>query len=220
MMVLFWLFIGLMTLVALLVLILPMRSKQKSLSVFLLLVLPAVALTLYWHLGSSQKLQHYWVLKREAKDVKTALLKIKNPQQVVVQLRTYLKVHPNSPKGWYLLGKLYFGERRYSDALSASQKAHLQEPANIPYSVAYAQASFFQNRRRLTPKVLVLLKGIVRKNPRNVPAMNLLAIHYYLRKEYKSAVQYWEKLLPLFPVGGSDQKVLLSMIAKAQRAES
>ena len=218
--VLFWTLIGLMTLIAMLIVVFPIRKKQKYLPAMLVIALPVIAMMLYWHLGSSQQLQHYWVLKREAKQAKIELSAVKNPAQIVDQLKSYLRLHPNSPKGWYLLGKLYFRQRRYSEALAATQTAHEQEPSNTQYTLAYAQASFFQQGRRLTPSILKMLKRTVAKEPHNVSAINLLAIHFYLRKEYKIAVQYWERLLPLFQVGSSDQKILLSMIARAQKREN
>lgn len=215
--VLFWVIIGWMTLIAVAILAFPLRKKAKYLPAMFTIALPVVALTLYWHLGASQKLEHYWTLKREAKEVKLELSKIKSPMQVVDHLKAYLHLHPNSPRGWYLLGNLYFGQRQYSAALVASRKAYTLKPLNTQYAVAYAQASFFQNGRRLRPDILNLLKRIVIKAPRNVTAINLLAIHFYLQKDYKNAVQYWEKLLPLFAAGSPDQKILLSMIASAQK---
>ena len=215
--ILFWGLLGLMTLIAVAILLFPMGREHKFLPVTVVMMLPIFAFTLYWHLGSSQKLQHYWVLKQEAKQVKTMLSKIKSPQQVVDQLKTYLRAHPNSPKGWYLLGKIYFGEKRYSEALSALKRAHQQEASNVQYAIAYAQASFFQNGRRLIPNVLKMLKHTVTIDPSNVAAINLLAINAYGQKDYKSAVHYWETILPLFQVGSTDQKMLLSMIAGAQK---
>jgi len=215
--ILFWGLLGLMTLIAVTILIFPIRKKYKFLPMMLLIMLPILAFSLYWRMGSSQKLQHYWVLKQESKQVKIALSKIKNPQEVVDQLNAYLQVHPVNPKGWYLLGKVYYGERRYSEAMVALQKAHQQQRSNIQYAVAYAQASFFHNGRRLTPNVLKLVKHIVTIAPSNVSAINLLAINAYVQKNYINAVRYWEKLLPLFQVGSPDQKMLLSMIAGAQK---
>lgn len=215
--VLFWILIGLMTLIAVAIIAFPVRRKHKFLSMMFVIALPIVGLTLYWYLGSSQKLEQYWTLKKEAKQVKLELSKIKSPMQVVDRMKAYLHSHPNSPKGWYLLGKVYFGQRQYSEALAALQKAHKQKPSSTQYAVSYAQASYFQNSQQLRPSVLNMLKRIVIKEPHNVGAINLLAINFYLEKDYKNAVQYWEKLLPLFVAGSPDQKILLSMIASAQK---
>ncbi len=183
----------------------------------MLIALALVAFILYWHLGASKKLQHYWTLQREANQVKLELSKVKNPKQVVDKLKSYLRSHPNSPKGWYLLGRIHLTQRQYPEALLAFQKAHRQKPANTDYTVAFVQASFFENRRQLRPNVQMMLKRIIAQHPANIGATNLLAIDAYLKGDYRLALKYWEKILPLFQVGSRDQKVLLSMIAEAQK---
>ena len=218
MILLFWSFIIFMTLIAVLVLVIPIRKTHLYLSITLVFLLPLAALLLYWKLGALQQLENYWALKREAKQVEQALSTIKDPMQVVNQLKAYLYRHPNSPRGWYLLGKIYFLQGQYSKALAAAKNAYQQQPSNTRYAISYAEASFFQHNRRLTSDMINLLKKIITKEPNNVSAINLLAVNSYLRKDYTQAVKDWERLLPLFQVGSPDQKMLLLMIARSEFA--
>jgi cytochrome c-type biogenesis protein CcmH len=215
--ILLWSLLILMLLIALAVVLIPLGRQRKLLPFIFIIAMPVFAFTLYWHLGASQKLQQYWALKQEEIQVKAQLKKIKDPQIVVDRLKSHLQRHPNSPRGWFLLGKIYFRERRYSEAESALKKAYHQDPVKLQYLVAYAQASFFRQGRRLKPNVLKMLKDTTTIHPNYVPAVNLLAINAYMNKDYLSAVGYWERILPQFQVGTPEQKMILSMIAKAQK---
>ncbi len=183
----------------------------------LIIALPIIAILLYLHFGASHSLQRYWVLKRQASAVKAELSKIKSPKQVIDRLIAHLKAYPNSAKGWYLLGRLYLGERRYANAVSVLSKAYYLQPKKTEYAIAYAQALFFNQKQHLSKKAKQLLNQVLVKNRNNIPALNLLAIDAYRAHRYKSAVHYWEKMLPLFAPNSKESKMLLMMMAKAQK---
>ena len=76
---------------------------------------------------------------------------------------------------------------------------------------------FFANGRKLSPDDVALLAPILKRDPNNVNAINLLAIDAYLQHHYQTAVSYWERLLLIFPPDSADSKAVLQMIAKAQK---
>lgn len=217
----FWLFIALMTLLAASFLVVPLlkgRGKRAYWSAAVVAVcFPVLTVMLYYHWGASNQLENYWALKSQAVKVKAELAKIKNPQQIIDQLKSHLQARPNSSKGWYLLGKLYLTTGRYAPSVTALAKAYRLNPSNLDYKVAYSEALFFNNHRQLTPQAMQLLKSVIARSPNNVAAINLLAINAYRLGHYQQAVDDWEKLIPMFQVGSRDREVLLSMIAKAQK---
>ena len=218
----FWGVIALMTVVAVVPLFIVKLSQRVLpflVKVMIVLLIPILALVLYWHLGNSNDLFQYWRLTRQAQVVKQELTHIKSPQQVVHQLQAYLAAHPNSPQGWYLLGKLYYAQQDFKRAVPALQKAYVQAPQHLTYAVSLAEADFFYRHRRLSSAMKNLMLNVIKKDKNNVGALNLLAIDNYLRGHYRFAIQYWERLLPVFPAGSKDQQFLLSMIAKAQTKE-
>jgi len=220
--ILFFFILLLMLMLALAFVLVPLWSGREGVrpakltGVMVLVALSIVAMGIYWKVGNSQALLHYWVLRKEAKAVHAQLAKIKNPMQIVDELKAHLRSHPNSPRGWYLLGQLELGIHYYSKAYHALAIAHHLQPRNDLYSVSYAQAAFFSHGRHLTPKMEQLLKGVITRHPNNVAAINLLAINAYLEHRYQIAVNYWERLIPLFPMGSQDSRMLLTMIARAQ----
>lgn len=220
---LFWSIIIFMTVIGVIALSFKVK-KNDDIPVYFYLVIvllfPMMTLTLYWKLGDSQPLIHYWELKQRAIRVNEELAALKNPNEVIDRLNAYLQQHPNHPKGWYLLGKIYYKQQSFKKAVIALEKAHQQSPGNLDYAVAYAEADFFYRGRHLRPETKKTLQNVIEHDKNNVAALNLLAINAYLHGHYQKAIHYWERLLPLFSVGSKDHSFLLSMIAKAQGERS
>ena len=207
-----------LTLIALLFVIIPLiKHKAIFTAIVIFILLPLVTGVLYFHWGNARSSLNYVLHQQQTLRVKAELAKIKNPQQVVDQLKAYLQGHPNSPKGWYLLGKIYLTQNNYPEALAALTHAHEQAADNIDYSTAYAMAVFFTNQKQLTPVTKQLLEQVLLQSPNNVAATNLLAIDAYNQGQYSQAIHYWEKLIPLFDPQSEDERLLLQMISRAQK---
>jgi len=217
--ILFWSIIIIMTLIALAIAILPLMKKQKPsyrIAIVLTLGLPLLSLMLYLHWGSSRKLEQYWLLQKQSALVKAEMAKIKSPLQAIKQLQAHLEAHPNSPKGWYLLGQIYLKMQYYQKALLAFKQAYQLKPNNATYLTGYAKAIYLNNKQ-LSTKIVALLENIVDQDAHNIIAINLLAINAYKQKYYLQAIRYWERLIPLFEPRSRDGRALLTMIARAQK---
>ena len=77
---------------------------------------PVIALGLYLSFGDSRRLAQVWAAQRQNGEVAQQMAKIKDPQELITQLRDHLRQDPRSGEGWYLLGKLYLDLHRYAEA--------------------------------------------------------------------------------------------------------
>ena len=216
MIVLFWFMLGVMTVLALLFLVVPL-CKMKYTLLPVMVLFPMMACIFYLHWGASQKLIHYWALQRQAEKVKQDLAQYKDPQQVIAQLQAHLKDSPDSARGWYLLGRIYLTMQQYAKATLALEKAWHLNPNDRTIATTYAQALFFDHHRKLSSKAVALLQNVIKRFPNDIDAINLLAVNAYNVGDYQTAVNYWEKLLPLFPPASEDSQALLTMIARAEK---
>lgn len=214
--VFFWSILIVMTVIAAVFVMIPLRFiyKQAALVTIGFIV---VSLVFYLHWGASKQLSHYWALKDRSRRVKLEMAKYKNPQQIIARLKTHLARVPDSAEGWYLLGQIYLTMQNYTKSVAALEKAYQLDNHRINTAVTYAQALFFNNNRQLTPFAKQLLKSVLKRSPKNIDAINLLAINAYNLGDYQEAIEYWERLLPLFEPGSKDSKILLAMIAKAEK---
>jgi len=174
---------------------------------------------LYTFLGDALGVLHYSQRRTYQKQIAIALKKNHNPQQVINQLEQHLKKDPTSAKGWYLLGSLYSDLREYSKAQAALLKAHQLKPDNLLYAASRIEVNYFKQKGRLTDKDKEKLGAILKKQPDNVVALNLMAFDAYHRHAYDKAVMFWRHLLNVFAADSQEHQLLLKMITKAQKEE-
>jgi len=201
MVIVFWFFIAAITLVALLPALLGNRNDcglPRIVQIIFLILIPALGLGFYWVETNSQTLVRYTLLEEESRLAKKERSKIKEIHQLIAHLKMHLSLYPLDSKGWYALGKLYSVEDKHKKAAEAFEKAYQQQPDDEEYSFSYAKSVFFENNGYLTPSTETLLQKVVEKDPENYSALNLLATNYYLQRQYRFAIMYWERLLHFF----------------------
>ncbi|GEM_PF-973022 len=220
----FWVLIIFFTGLAWLCLALPLRAKSSSqtgfLGRFFLILFPVYTLGLYFLFGNSGQLNQFWSWQKQNVEVQKRLAEVKTPE-LIDQLSQHLQQDPASAKGWFLLGKLYLDQRRFSEAESALDHAYKLEPHSSEYLLALAKADFFKNKAHLNPTLARQLINMLRLKSIDEPldALNLLAVDAYQQKNYRQAVRYWQQALALLQPESPDSRTLLDMISQAQRLE-
>ena len=201
----------------------PLETRASSkktnyfVALFLCIIIPVIALTLYWHLGASQQFAQWMRSKQQAALIQTEVTKLGSTENIIETLRNKLQQNPNSSRGWYLLGKLYLSQQQFSAAAAAFSRADELKPNDVEIMQPYAESLFFANHEKLTKESRALLDKVIAIQPNNVNAINLVAMGAYRQGDYKTAVNYWEKLLPFFSPQSDEGKDLLNMIAQAQK---
>src|SRR3990167_1328089 len=213
-MIMLWVWISLTLLMTLFLILSPLLKGNKKSVIFLFTLISFFSILCYFHFGQSKRYIDYIKNQRAEKAAQAKFATIKNPQVIINQLILHLKQNPVSARGWYLLGKLYFSENDFNNALISFTRAFKIKPENLDYSLNYLQCSMIIHRG-LNQQDGKLLQFIANQNPSNPQALNLLAMNYYVTKNYTRAAKTWEKLLPLFPAGSDMQHQILVMIAKA-----
>ena len=117
-----------------------------------------------------------------------------------------------------LLGRLYASQQQFNNANFALTHAYQLAPHNVDILFNYAEVLSLQNNDHLTDQSAKLLQEILILQPDNDAACNLLAIYAYQQKDYQSAINFWEKILPHYSPNSADEQALLQAIAKAQAA--
>ncbi len=219
--IIFWILIVVLTFVAWGWIALPV-FKQKYLwkSRWLWIVLglfPVLALTLYIFLGNWRVLENHWRQQALEKQVQNKIAAIKDPQQLIDELKAHLQEKPKSAEGWFLLGKLYLTQGQSKEAENALQAAYQLAPNQANYLLTFAEAYLLNHQNRLSPALQSALSDFLKENPNSVTALNFLAIHAYETHRYHQAVQYWQQALSQVEEGSPDSENLLKMISVAQK---
>jgi len=180
-------------------------------------ILPCLAMFAYWQWGNSQGLTKAVILQQQAIAAEKLRAELSTPDQVIAKLKQHLVQNPTSAQGWYLLGRLYMSVQQFPAATAAFAQAQQLQPNNPTILFQYAQALYFK-QNSLVGKPTDLLKRLLKLDPHNDLALNLLAVAAYQQHDYQTALNYWEQLLPKYAPDSSDGQALLKAIASAQAA--
>lgn len=222
-MILFWLLIALMCLLAVGFIAYPLLNNRldqygrgaKRTLIIIMGLIPLAALVSYLYWGHSQQLAAKYVQQQQANALRQQL---GSPAQVIARLKQHLQAEPNSAQGWFLLGKLYFSQQQFAEAAEAYAQLNQLQPNNPEFLVQYAQALYFSNQHRLSPKIKTLLQHVLRLQANHPLAINLLAIDAYRQAHYQQAIHYWQQLLVQYPPNSDDYQAIATAIDNAQLA--
>jgi cytochrome c-type biogenesis protein CcmH len=222
----FWFIISGICLLALIILLWPLKktfkhSLKSSGSLILVLTLsvliPLSAFLLYGHWGAYSQVQQAAFVQQRVAAVKADISQTGSRQHLITEFEEHLRDKPKNAKGWYLLGKLYLQDGRVKEATAALEKSNQRQPNQPETMLALAEALFRDNKNALSPHARILLLKVLKISPDATLALNLLAIDVYNKGQYNQAVSYFERLLPYYPPESEEGKRLLAVIAKAQQ---
>jgi cytochrome c-type biogenesis protein CcmH len=228
----FWLIIFSITLFAMIFVCKPLLFHDKNLvrvdkhknanfwlAILLGCLIPLFNLLLYFYFGNSKIVSEWMTTLKNRDQVQLAIAKWGTRQEIIKKLHTRLTQLPENQetaRGWHILGKLYFNEQNWQEAIICFQKALQLKPTDSHFLMELLSAKFYVHHQ-LDSKDRSAIDNLLRSSPNNVNAINLLALDAYQRKNYQEAIQHWENLLQFFPPGSEDSQNLLQMIRLAQR---
>jgi len=213
-----WLFYGLVAMLAISAVVMavyPLRTyvRIKFLIAPVLIVLMMVS---YWQWGGFSDWKEHIKAQHNQQKVQAVLDKLKDPDELIEQLKAQIQTHPQQAKGWYLLGRLYSSQGRWQEARDAFDKAHDIEPDNVQYAVNYAQSLLQLNNMQFNDAIRKIFTSVLKQQPKQPDAMAMLAMDAFMSHDYSRAINYWQQLLKLVPEGSDDAKAIRQAIAKAQ----
>mgnify|MGYP000150123257 CR=1 FL=1 len=121
---------------------------------------------------------------------------------------------------WYFLATDYMNANKYSEAVSAFEKA-LEKPSqnaqdHTALLVEYAQAIFYANDNQSSPKMLAVVEAILQQDPTQAIALDLKGVAAFSEQNYLGAVLAWQEAIRYSP-RSVERLALLSAIAKARQ---
>jgi cytochrome c-type biogenesis protein CcmH len=136
---------------------------------------------------------------------------------MVAKLAERLKQNPDDPKGWVMLARSYKAMGRYPEAAEAYGKGMSlveKEPvllADYAEMLAITGDGFRGKPTELIDKALKLA-------PDDPQILLLAGAAAGERRDFRAAVQYWEKVLPQLEPGSEEAEALGAALAQAREA--
>jgi len=186
----------------------PATRPGLAWTVLVVLLMPALALGLYYQLGKPE-------LANNANSGMPHSTDSQSMERMLTQVQDYLAEHPDDLKGWLLLGRSNMSLKRYGDAARALAQAYRLKSDDPDILLRYADALAMNQGGSLLGEPAKLIHQAVSLSPEDHTALWLEGMVALERQDYAGALQRWQHLLPMLTDADERQEVQ-QMIAKAQ----
>jgi cytochrome c-type biogenesis protein CcmH len=137
----------------------------------------------------------------------------------VAKLAQRLQSNPSDPQGWTMLARSYSQMEKYSEAAGAYAKATEMSPNDADLWAEYAFATAMASNKTLAGKPTELIDHALKVDPQNLKALQLAGSAAYQAKDYKKAIDYWQRVLKQVPTGSEVAAAITERIDDAKRQD-
>ena len=175
-------------------------------------LVPLAAAALYWQLGAPRALDPA-ALTAEAQQPMSR----ERIEELVQQLAARMEKEPGNPEGWALLARTYYAMQRFDDSVKAYEKLYALQPQDADVMADLADALAMAAGRRIAGRPLELVQAALARDPQQWKALAMAGTEAFERKDYRAAVEYWERLRASVPADSSLATNIASSIDEARR---
>lgn len=134
----------------------------------------------------------------------------------VASLAKRLQSNPSDTQGWIMLARSYASMERFGEAAGAYAKATQLQPNDADLWTDYAFVSAMAAGQRLEGHPTELINQALKIDPENAKALQLAGSAAFQAKDYKKAIEYWERVLNKAPAGSELAKLITGRIDEAK----
>jgi cytochrome c-type biogenesis protein CcmH len=138
----------------------------------------------------------------------------------VAKLAQRLQSNPGDAQGWAMLARSYNSMEKWGEATGAYAKATELSPNNADLWAEYAFASAMASGKTLEGKPLELVNRALKVDPQNAKALQLAGSAAFQAKDYKKAIDYWQRILKQVPAESEVAQAITERIDEAKRLEA
>jgi len=137
-------------------------------------------------------------------------------QANVEKLAKRLESNPSDAQGWTMLARSYSSMERFSEAAGAYAKATELKPNDGDLWAEYAFATAMANGRSLEGKPAELIQQALKVEPENAKALQLAGSAAFQTRNYKKAIDYWQRVLKQVPADSEAGREIAARIDEAR----
>jgi cytochrome c-type biogenesis protein CcmH len=138
----------------------------------------------------------------------------------VASLAKRMEQNPGDAAGWMMLGRSYLTLQKYNDATNAYARAVSLKQDDADVWADYAFAMGMANGKSLLGRPGELISKALTLDPENPKALELAGSAAFEAKNYKDAINYWQRLLQKTPADSELGRALSERIEQAKSAEA
>lgn len=142
-----------------------------------------------------------------------------SPEQMegmLARLAQRMETNPGDGEGWAMLARSYSTIGRWNDAVAAFAKAEALFPQDPQLLADYADTLAMAQGQRLQGKPEELVQRALKADGNNVKALALAGTVGFEKGDFRLAIDYWNRMLPLLPPDSEMGKSVRASIQEAQ----
>ena len=135
----------------------------------------------------------------------------------VDKLAEKLKANPSDLSGWVMLAKSYSSMERFGEAAGAYAKATELNPNDADLWAEYAFVTAMAGNRKIDGRAMELVNRALIVDPQNAKALQLAGTSAFDAKDYKKAIEIWQRVLSRVPPNSEVAQAITERISEAKR---
>ncbi len=197
----------------------PSPVSARSTAFGLGVLLPLAAIALYFTVGDPERISNPAAASTSPASTTMSAPPGRSQEQIeanVAKLAERLKSNPSDAKGWAILARSYSSMEKYGEAAGAYAKATELTSKDADLWAEYAFATAMASGRRLEGKPTEFVQHALKIDPENAKALQLAGSAAFEAKDYKKAVDYWQRVLKKVPPESEAGQAIASRINEAK----
>jgi len=180
--------------------------------------LPVVAIIFYMNVGSPDSITGTprAVAPASAPAMAAGERTQEQIQANVEKLAKRLESNPSDAQGWTMLARSYSSMERFGEAAGAYAKATELTPNDADLWAEYAFATAMASGRNMEGRPMELIQRALKVEPDNAKALQLAGSAAFQAKDYKKAVDYWQRVLKQVPPDSEVGQTIADRINEAK----
>ena len=183
------------------------------------LALPVGAIIFYLNVGSPKSIDGTAAVSSAPTSAAPMAAGERTQEQIeanVEKLAERLKSNPNDAQGWTMLARSYSSMERFSQAAGAYAKATELSPNDADLWAEYAFATAMASGRNMEGRPLELIERALKVEAENAKALQLAGSAAFQAKDYKKAIDYWQRVLKQVPPNSEVGQTISERIEEAK----
>lgn len=180
------------------------------------LLVPLAAAALYWQLGSRDVFDPQKMAAAQAAGEQHQITD-EQLEEMVGRLSKRLEQEPDNAQGWAILARSYYVMQRFPEAAAAYERLAKLAPGNADVLSDWADALAMAQNRNLAGRPAEIIAQALQADPNHLKTLALAGTLAFDRKDYKQAVELWERLLGKLPAESPMRQGIASSIAEARQ---
>jgi cytochrome c-type biogenesis protein CcmH len=190
--------------------------KSRSTAYALALAIPLIAVVFYLNVGTPQGISSAVTVAPETGGVAGGERTQQQIDANIQKLADKLKANPSDAAGWIMLARSYNSMERFGEAVGAYAKATELNPKDADLWAEYAFATAMANNRKLDGKAIELVNQALKIDPENAKALQLAGTAAFEAKDYKKAIEIWQRVLTKVTPGSDEAQAITERINEAK----